>query len=147
MGFSLYSLKDTYTTIFTGADVFGTYVLSNNGAGRISWNYSGDMSSHTTTANGYTVINRLVSKNGSISIEVPINSPADKFLRSWIAYLDSSTTPTGKFGNTKMTVEDRAAGRKNNFFGVTPQKKPDESYDQVAGNRQYNLLYAEMTVA
>lgn len=142
MAFSLYSLADTHTTI-NSPDV-GQMVLSDAGAGRISWSYSGDMSSMTTTATGYAVINRLVSRNGSISIEVPVNSEADNFMRKWVKYLDSKTTPTNRYGLTTLVVKDSAANRTNSFSGVVPQKKPDENYDQVAGNRQYNLLYAEL---
>jgi len=142
MGYSVYSLADTYTTI-TNPDV-GQMVLSDEGAGRISWSYSGDMSSHTTTANGYTVINRLVSRNGQISIEVPVNSGADLFMRKLIKYLDSKSTPTKRFALTNLVVKDSAMNRTNSFSGVTPRKKPDENYDQTAGNRQYELLYAEL---
>ena len=145
MAFSVYSLKDTYTTI-NNPDV-GKMVLSDNGAGRISWSYGGDLSSNTTTATGYTVINRLIAKNGSISIEVPVNSDADVFLRKWIKYLTAQSTPTSRYGLTTLVVKDNAQNRTNSFSGVVPQKKPDENYDAVSGNRTYNLLFAEMIEA
>lgn len=145
MGFSTYSLKDTYTTM-NNPDV-GKMVLSDFGAGRISWSFAGEMSNNTTSATGYVVINRLVSKNGQISLEVPANSEADLFLRKWIAYLDAKSTPTKKYGLTTLVVKDSAMSRTHSFSGVVPQKKPDENYDAVAGNRQYNLLYAELVTA
>lgn len=142
MAFTVYSLADTYTTI-SNPDV-GKMVLSDAGAGRISWSYAGEMSSNTTSATGYTVINRLVAKNGSISIEVPVNSEADLFMRKWIKYLKAKSTPTNRYGLTTLVVKDSAQGRTNSFSGVVPQKEPDENYDAVAGNRQYNLLFADL---
>lgn len=145
MAFSVYSLADTYTTI-NNPDV-GKMVLSDGGAGRITWSYGGEMSNNTTSATGYTVINRLVAKNGQIGIEVPVNSEADLFLRKWIKYLKARTTPTSRYGLTTLVVKDSAMGRTNSFSGVVPQKEPDENYDAVAGNRQYNLLFADMVSA
>ena len=145
MAFTVYSLADTYTTI-NNPDV-GKMVLSDAGAGRITWSYAGEMSNNTTSATGYTVINRLIAKNGSISIEVPVNSEADLFMRKWIAYLKSKSTPTRRYGLTTLVVKDSAMGRTNSFSGVVPQKEPDENYDAIAGNRQYNLLFADLVSA
>ena len=142
MAFSVYSLADVITT-FNHPDV-GKNILSSTGGGRITISYAGDMGSNTVTATGYVVVNKLVAKNGSCSLEIPMNSDADKFLRKWIKYL--KTAPTKKFALATLTVNDTAAGRILSMTGVVPQKEPDEGYDQQSGNRQYNLLFAEMTV-
>ena len=139
--FSVYSLPDV-VNVFSHPSV-GKCVLSNAGGGRITVSYSNDMASVTTTATGYVVINKLVAKNGSISIEVPNNSDADLFMRKYISYIEKSKT--AEFALGTMSLVDPAANRTLNFTGVVPQKIPDEGYDQTAGNRQYNLLFAEMT--
>jgi len=139
--FSVYSLPDVVTVI--EHPNVGKCVLSDAGGGRITVSYSGDMASMTTTATGYVVINKLVAKNGVISLEIPTNSEADNFLRKWINYVEKAKT--GLFALTTMTLNDPAANRISSFTGVVPQKKPDEGYDQTSGNRQYNLLFAEMT--
>jgi len=139
--FSVYSLPDVVTVI--NHPNVGKCVLSNAGGGRITVAYAGDMASVTNTATGYVVINKLVAKNGSISLEIPNNSEADIFMRKWVSYLEKSKT--GVFALSTMSLNDPAAKRILNFTGVVPQKKPDEGYDQTAGNRQYNLLFAGMT--
>ena len=139
MGFATYSLKDVKTVL--KYDAYKN-VLSDNGAGRISWTYAGDMSAMTTTATGYVVINRLVAKNGSLTIEVPVNSPADDFMRKWVKWLKE--VQTSNYGVSSVEVSDPAGGRDHSFLGVVPQKEPDETYDQTAGNRTYNLLFAEL---
>lgn len=141
--FSVYSLPDV-VTVFNHPSV-GKCVLSNAGGGRITVSYSNDMASVTTTATGYVVINKLVAKNGAISLEIPNNSEADVFMRKFISYIEKSKTSEFALGTLSLT--DPAANRTLNFTGVVPQKKPDEGYDQTAGNRQYNLLFAEMTTA
>ena len=145
MGYSTYSLADTYTTI-SNPDV-GKMVLSDNGAGRIGWQYSGDISSHTNTATGHTVINKLVATNGSISLEVPVNSEADRFLSKLIKYLKKQSTPTNRFALTTLTVKDNASGVTYSFSGVTPRKVPAENRDQTASNKSYDLLFAELVEA
>ena len=142
MAFSIYSLSDIITT-FNHPGV-GKYVLSNLGGGRITLSYAGDMASNTTTATGYVVVNKLRAVNGSCSLEVPTNSEADVALRKWIKYL--KTAKTSEFAKGVLQLKDSAANRTITLTGVVPQKEPDEAYDQTSGNRQYNLLFAEMTV-
>lgn len=143
MSFSVYSLADVITTI-NHPDV-GKSVLSDGGLGRVTIGYEGNLAANTITATGYVVVNKLIAKNGNVGLEIPNNSDADLFLRKWIKYVKSA--PTKRFALTTLTVKDSAANRTYTMTGVVPQKEPDEGYDAQSGNRQYNLLYAEMVVA
>lgn len=140
--FSVYSLADVETNL--SHKNVGKCALSKEGSGRVTIGYSGDMASMTTTATGFPVINKLVAKNGTIGIEVPVNSAADVWMRKWCLYLKKAKT--SEFALSRFELSDNAAGRRLSMTGVVPQKEPDESYDQTAGNRTYNLLFAEMTV-
>ena len=141
MAFSVYSLLDVSVTI-NNPDT-KKCVLSDCGGGRITVSHAGDMASNTRTATGYVVVNRLVSRDGTIGLEIPNNSEADVYMRKWITHL--KTCKTNRFALTTLTINDPAGGRMLTMTGVVPQKEPDEGYDQTAGNRQYNLLFAEMT--
>ena len=143
MAFSIYSLADVQV-VFNHPDV-GKKVFSEEGSGRITLSYAGDMASNTVTALGYVVVNKLVAKNGTCQLEIPTNSTVDDFLRKWIGYLKNA--PTKRFALATLTLNDTAAGRTLLLKGVVPQKEPDEGYDQQSGNRQYNLLFAEMVVS
>ena len=138
--YTSYSLADLQSAIYH-PDV-GQCVLSDAGAGKITISRAGDLSSHTTTADGYVVINKIRSVNGTVTLEIPQNSYADKYLRKWIRYV--SSTATANFHRTVMTVYDPAGGILYTFNGVTPQKYPDITYDQTAGNVTYSLLVAEI---
>ena len=139
--FAVYSLPDIKCVLKHNS--VGTCILSNEGSGRVTVSYTNDLGSVTTTATGYVVINKLVAKNGAISIEIPTNSNADIFLRKWANYLKKA--PTKEFALSTFSLTDPAAGRVMNFTGVFPQRMPDEGYDANSANRQYNLLFAEMT--
>ena len=67
----------------------GTANLHQCGIGKITVSAAGDLTSHTSTADGYVVVNRLRTTNGTIQIEVPQNSLGDDFLRgsAWIPSL------------------------------------------------------------
>ena len=140
INYTAYSLADLQSAIYH-PDV-GQCVLSDAGAGKITISRAGDLSSHTTTADGYVVINKIRSVNGTVTLEIPQNSDADKYLRKWIRYV--SSTATANFHRTVMTVYDPAGGILYTFNGVTPQKYPDITYDQTAGNVTYSLLVAEI---
>ena len=138
--FSVYSLADV-TVIIDNPNV-GRCVISKEGGGRLTINHTGDLSSHTTTATGYVVVNKLHSVAGSTSLEMPQNSPSDKYLRKLIKFL--KTAPTDQFALTNMTVNDPAGEKVITMTGLTPQRWPDENYDQVSSNRGYVFLAAEI---
>ena len=143
MAYSVYSIADT-TTVVNHPSV-GRKVLSdeNNGGGQVSISYQMDMSSQTQTANGYTVINKVRSHAGTVTFEIPQNSPSDMYLRRLIAYLE--TADAKEFGLTTITIFDAAAGITFSITGATPQKRPDRSYAQQSGNLNYVFLCAEIT--
>ena len=136
--FSVYSLKDC-KVVFNNPKV-GKCTVSDEGGGRIVISYAGDLSSHTTTATGYVVVNKLYSENGSITLELPQNSPADVYMRKLVKFLQNAATT--QFALTKMTLNDQAAKRTITATGLTPQKWPDENYDQTSGTRNYVFLAA-----
>lgn len=138
--FSTYSLKDTQTVI--EHPNVGRCVISEAGGGKLVIARSGDISSHTTTATGYVVVNKTTSRNGQVQLELPQNSDADIFMRRWINYLETSAVKF--FGLTTLTVTDTAADRTYSMTGVTPQKRPDISYDQASGTVNYTLLVADI---
>ena len=140
-GFSAYSLTDVRTVLYH-PDV-GQCVLSDTGSGKITISRTGDLASHTTTADGYVVINRMRAPNGTVTLEIPQNSAADRFLRKWIRYITG--TQTSGFARSTLTVYDTAGSVLYTMQGVTPQKWPDVTYDQTAGNITYTLLAASVT--
>ena len=136
------------TTVYSFSDVkvvlyhqnVGQCVLSSQGMGKIAIAQSGDLSSHTATADGYVVVNRLRSSHGMITIEVPQNSSADEFLRKWARYLKHAESYL--FALSALNIVDAAGGFTIYCEGVTPQKIPDRAYDAASGMVSWVLLAA-----
>ena len=138
---TVYSLADVRAVMYH-QDV-GQCVLSAQGLGKISVTSSGDLSSHTATADGYVVVNRLRANHGIITLEVPQNSSADEFLRRWARYLKNAQSYL--FALTALNIVDQMGGFTIYCEGVTPQKIPDRVYDQTSGNVSWTLLAAIIT--
>ena len=136
------------TTVYSFSDVrvvlyhpnVGQCVLSSQGLEKTSIAASGDLSSHTATADGYVVVNRLKSSHGMITLEVPQNSSADEFLRKWARYLKH--TESYLFAQTALNIVDSAGNFTVTCEGVTPQKIPDRTYDAACGMVSWVLLAA-----
>ena len=140
--YTVYSLADVNTVMYHPK--VGQAVLSSQGLGKIGISFSGDMSSHTATADGYVVVNRLRTSNGVITLEVPQNSSADEYLRKWARYL-KNVKETGQFAKTTLNVVDHAGNLTIACEGVTPQRIPDRTYDQAASFLTWTLLAASIT--
>ena len=142
MSYAVYSLADTRTVLYHPN--VGQANLHLCGRGKMVISYSGDQSSHTTTADGYVVVNKLKSDNGIITLEVPQNSIADDFLSKFEQYL-RNCSDTSRFLLGTLTVYDTAGHRTITMSGVTVQKAPDRTYDRSSTNLTYTLLAASIT--
>lgn len=135
---TVYSLADVRAVLYHPG--VGQCVLSSLGAGKITVSRSGDLSSHTATADGYVVVNRLRTSHGTVAVEVPQNSSADEFLRKWVRYLKNARS--SEFARSTLTLADTMGGFTISCEGVTPQKIPDRVYDQTSGNLTWTFLAA-----
>ena len=99
----------------------------------------GDLTSHTTTADGYIVVNKLRSTNGTITLEIPQNSIGDWFLRRWATWQKNTQDPSRVALGT-LTIQDAAGGFTVVATGVSLQKVPDRVFDRTATNLVYTFL-------
>ena len=105
---------------------------------------AGDLTSHTMTADGYVVVNKLKTTNGTIAQEIPQNSIGDWFLRRWAKWQKNSQDPSRVALGT-LTIQDAAGGFCIVCTGVTLQKVPDRAFDRTGTNLTYMLLAATIT--
>ena len=142
MSYNVYSLPDCRTVLYH-PDV-GTANLHQCGHGKITVSAAGDLSSHNTTADGYVIVNRLKSTNGTITLEVPQGSVADWFLRKWARWTRSLQNPS-RIALGVLTIRDTVAGYTISATGLSLQKAPDRVFDRTAGNIAYTFLAATIT--
>ena len=137
MAYNVYSLPDC-KTVLAHPDV-GTANLHLCGTGKITVSAAGDLSSHTTTADGYVVVNRLKTTNGTITLEIPQNSLGDGFLRRWAKWARSTASPN-RIALGTLTIQDTVAGFTVVCTGVSLQKVPDRVFDRTGTSLTYTLL-------
>ena len=142
MSYNVYSLEDCKVVL--EHPYVGRANLHLCGRGKMVVSYTGDMAAHTMTADGSVIINRLKAENGIVTLEVPQNSIADEFLRKWCDYLANTKRPEF-FTLTTLTITDNAGGFTILCTGVTPQKRPDRTFDRTSTNLTYSLLCATMS--
>ena len=142
MAYNVYSLPDVKSVLYH-PDV-GTANLHQCGMGKITVSSAGDLSTHTTTADGYVVVNRIRSTNGTITLEVPQNSVADDFLRRWGKWARSTGQPN-RIALGTLTITDGVSGFRTTCTGVSLQNFPNRVYDKTQTNVVYTLLATTIT--
>ena len=142
MAYNVYSLPDVKSVLYH-PDV-GTANLHQCGMGKIVVSAAGDLTSHTATADGYVVVNRLKTTNGTVTLEVPQNSVGDAFLRRWAKWARATAAPN-RIALGTLTITDNVSGFKTTCTGVSLQKVPDRTYDRTGTNLTYTLLATTIT--
>ena len=142
MAYNVYSFPDVKAVIYH--EDIGQCSLHESGLGKITVSAAGDLSSHTTTADGYVIVNRLKSTNGTITLEVPQNSIGDDFLRRWARWARSTASPN-RIALGTLTIYDAVAGFTVVCTGVSLQKVPDRTFDRTGTNLTYTLLATTIT--
>ena len=142
MAYNIYSLPDVQSVLYH-PDV-GTANLHQCGVGKIVISAAGDLTSHTATADGYVVVNKLNTPGGTITLELPQNSIGDSFLRRWARWARSTASPN-RIALGTLTVTDTVAGFTVVCTGVSLQKVPDRTWDRTATNVSWTLLAASIT--
>ena len=140
--YNVYSFPDIKAVI--SHEDIGQCSLHECGLGKITVSAAGDLSSHTTTADGYVIVNRLKSTNGTITLEVPQGSVADWFLRKWARWARSLQSPS-RIALGVLTIHDSVAGYTISATGLSLQKAPDRVFDRTAGNIAYTFLAATIS--
>ena len=142
MAYNVYSLPDCKSVLYH-PDV-GTANLHQCGMGKIVVSAAGDLTSHTMTADGYIVVNKLKTTNGTITLEVPQNSVGDDFLRRWARWARSTASPN-RIALGTLTITDAVSGFSTVCTGVSLQKAPDRTWDRTASTVTWTLLAATIS--
>ena len=142
MAYNVYSLPDCKSVLYH-PDV-GTANLHQCGHGKITVSAAGDLTSHTTTSDGYIVVNRLKSTNGTVTIEIPQDSLGDWFIRRWLSYQKNIQDPS-RIALGTLRIEDGPANFSVVCTGLTLQKMPDRVFDRTETNLVYTFLATTIT--
>ena len=142
MAYNVYSHPDCQFTLYH-PDV-GTCYLHTAGVDKVVVSAAGDLTNHTTTADGYIVVNKLKTTNGEVAISVPQNSVSDNFIRRWIRYAKNPGNPNRVALGT-LSIFDGASGFSTVCTGLSLKKMPDRTWDRTATNITYEFLATTIT--
>ena len=142
MSYNVYSLPDCH--VYLHSPDIGDADLSLCGHGKIVISMAGDLTSHSLMANGHVLVNRLKTTHGTITVEIPQNSPGDAYFRKWARW-QKNCSDSSRIALATMTIQDTAGGFTVVCTGVTLQKVPERTFDRTATNLVVTLLATTIT--
>lgn len=140
--YNVYSHPDCQFTLYH-PDV-GTCYLHAAGIDKVVVSSAGDLTTHTTTADGYVIVNKLKTTNGNVAISVPQNSQSDEFIRRWARWAKKPGN-ANRVALGTLSIVDAASGFNTVCTGVSLKKVPDRAWDRTATNLTYEFLAATIT--
>ncbi|MCL2084426.1 MAG: DUF3277 family protein [Oscillospiraceae bacterium] len=137
---STYSFEDMAVVIAHPG--IGQLSLQGEGLGSITFAMANDMSQHDLAADGSVMTSKISAPNGTITIQVQQTSDAAKWLRRYINYV--KTAAASEFAQATVVGSSKVMGVTHTCTGVSPQKRPDASYQQAGQQLSVTLLAAQM---
>lgn len=139
--FTTYSFADVSLVI--SHPKVGSCTLTGKGLGSVSVARANDMTQHDIAADGSTMVSKVVTKNGTMGINLQQTSTGHKWLKKWLAYCVGA--PTNEWAQTKATLKFPAYGEQIDMNGISPQKRPDAAYQAAGQQVNWNLMVAEIS--
>lgn len=140
MKHSVYSFSDNSLVI--NSPGCGSCTITGEGVGSIGITRATDVSQHDAAADGSIMTSKIKISNGTLAISVQQTSYANVWLRKWYNYLMEAPTP--QFTETSAVLKSMASGEQIEIVGITPQKRPDLTYQVTGQQVTWNLLAVEI---
>jgi len=140
---STYSFADLACVLSHPA--MGQLSLQGEGLGSITFSEANDLTQHDTAADGSVMASKIESSSGTIVIQVQQTSDAAKWLRRYINYIKAA--PSSEFTRATLIGSSKVMGVTHTCTGVSPQKRPDASYQQAGQQISVTLMAQRMKEA
>ena len=139
------------TSVYSFADVslvlshpsVGKCTLTGQGLGSVAIARANDNTTHDVAADGSVMVSKVLSKNGSMAISIQQTSEAQNWLKKWYNYL--IVAPSSEWAKTNAVLTNPSGNEKFNLSGVSPQRRPDASFQQTGQQVTWTLMAAEIT--
>lgn len=153
-GATTYSFKDlsgAFAHPTAGAYTFGG--SENRGINQITVSYLAENTVHDVSVDGGIFVLPTPIWNGMVTIDVQQTSLFHQFLLSWYNKIRTEATqesPTfDNWANASMLLVKSsplsAATTTHTITGISPQKRPDETFAAQGGNVVWSLMAANIT--
>lgn len=135
-----YSFADTEVTI--NHPSYGSYSAYGTGIGTLSVSYTNDITTHEVSADAAVVVSKSVKKNGTVTFDILQASDFNTWLKGFVNFLESATT--SEFASATIVIRNRSSNDNYTCTGVSHQKRPDNSLQSTAQNRQWIMMAANI---
>lgn len=129
----MYGTNTTYS--FSDVDVIISHPLvgqksaNGEGIGKLSISYTDNLTESDLGADGSTMISKIESGRGTITLEIQQTSSLNKWLLNYVNKVRNAAT--GQWAAAAITIEERFKdGVKVTALNVAPIKRPDKSNAQ-----------------
>ncbi len=141
MTYSTYAFEDVNCVVSHPS--VGSFSFNGAGTGNVTVAKANDMSSHDVAADGSVMTNKIRAGNGTVTITVQQTSEGAAFLKKLNAYVDNAHS--SEFTRTVVTITAKEQGVNITCTGVSPQKSPDQSFQQTGQQVAFAYLAAKIT--
>lgn len=139
--YSTYAFEDVNCVVSHPS--VGSFSFNGKGLGNVTVAKANDMSSHDVAADGSVMTNKIRVGNGTVTIAVQQTSAGANFLKKLNAYVDNAHS--SEFTRTVVTITAKEQGVNITCTGVSPQKSPDQGFQQAGQQVSFAYLAAKIT--
>jgi Protein of unknown function (DUF3277). len=120
----------------------GSYATNGEGVGTITVSLANDRTAHDIAADGSTMVSKLRTHNGTITISVQQTSSFNRWLTGLFNYLDGASAAV--WADATITIRCPIMGEQISAVGVSPQKQPDTTYQAQGGQISWVMMAADI---
>lgn len=132
----VYSLQDVNVTLYHPA--VGIFSGTGTGLDSIVIDYAQDRSAVDVAADGKAIMNKIITKNGSVILDIQQTSDFNDWLLRWYNYIDVAS-PT-QWALLTVTVNSTNLNQFTILTGVAPLKAGQRPYKSQAQKVVWTLL-------
>ena len=121
-----YSFQGVIVTI--GHPSIGVVTTTGEGTGSVSTSYAQDRSSQDLTADGTVITSKILTKNGTVTLNILQTSEVHKWLTALSNYLNDA--PAEFYNQINIDIVSTATLEDTSCSGVSIQKIPDSMYQE-----------------
>lgn len=141
MTYSTYAFEDVNCVISHPS--VGSFSFNGAGTGSITVAKANDMSSHDVASDGSVMTSKIRAGNGTVTLAVQQTSAGAAFLKKLNAYVDNAHS--SEFTRTVITIVSKEQGVNITCTGVSPQKSPDQGFQQAGQQVSFAYLAQKIT--
>lgn len=142
MAFKVYSFSNTKFTI--NHPQFGAYTMNGQGVGEAGVEWANDNSAHNVAADGYTMISKIRTDNGTLTVTCQQVSALNDYLQGMFNALNDPASPSQLWAAANVLISESGVGANNiTLTGVSFQKRAGRPFKAQGDMVTWNLMFAE----